>query len=114
MAELLPDNKSQRRAISNIIEWIKCFSMYIAVVSSKQPHRVPDLLGYLTLIMESHMEHAGEGWIGYDRRFRRRYTHALSKYVNCIENKRWQNPETEYIHSYCMGPLGELLQDKIP
>ena len=70
MAELLPDNKSQRRAISNIIEWVKCFSMYIAVVSSKQPHRVPDLLGYLTLIMESHMEHAGEGWIGYDRRFR--------------------------------------------
>ena len=82
MAELVPDNsatstatqsrpnKSQRRAISNIFEWVKCFSMYIAVVSLKQPHRVPDLLGYLILIMESHVEHAGEGWIGYDRRFR--------------------------------------------
>ena len=82
MAELLPDNlatstetqprlnKSQRQAISNIFKWIKCFSIYIAVVSSKQPHIIPDLLGYLILIMKSHVEHAGEGWIGYGRRFR--------------------------------------------
>ena len=80
MADLLPDqlaptstdrtSKPRHQTISNILEWVKCFSAYIAVVSSKQPHRVPDLLGYMTLIIESHMEHAGEGWMGYDRRFR--------------------------------------------
>ena len=80
MADLLPDqlaptstdrtSKPRRQTISNILEWVKCFSAYIAVVSSKQPDRVPDLLGYMTLIIESHMEHAGEGWMGYDRRFR--------------------------------------------
>ena len=83
MIELLPDqfgptgtetqpktSRPRRRNISNILEWVKCFSTYIAVVSSKQPHRIPDLLGYMTLIIESHMEHAGDGWMGYDRRFR--------------------------------------------
>ena len=52
------------------LEWIRCFSAYIAVISAKQPHRVPDLPGYLTLITEAHVQYAGDGWIGYDRRFR--------------------------------------------
>ena len=74
MADLLPDqlaptstdrtSKPRRQTISNIL---KCFSAYITVVSSKQPEMVPDLLGYMALIIESHMEHTGEG---YDRRFR--------------------------------------------
>ena len=79
MADLLPDqlgpsstetqpkgSRPQYRAISNILEWVKCFGAYIAVLSSKQPHRIPDLLGYMTLIIESHMEYAGNGWMGYD------------------------------------------------
>ena len=83
MADLLPDqlgpsstetqpkgSRPRYRAISNILEWVKCFGAYIAVLSSKQPHRIPDLLGYITLIIESHMEYAGNGWMGYDRRFR--------------------------------------------
>ena len=71
MADLLPDklaptntdrtSKPQWQTISNILEWVKYFSAYIAVVCSKQPYRVPDLLRYMTLIIESHMKHAGEG-----------------------------------------------------
>ena len=75
MAELLPDHlgpatstteplpKPSKRChdVSNILEWIRCFSAYIAVISAKQPHRVPDLLGYLTLITETHMQYAGDG-----------------------------------------------------
>ena len=61
MAELLPDHmrpattltlpkpSKQRHDISNILEWIRCFSVYIVVISAKQPHRVPDILGYLRL-----------------------------------------------------------------
>ena len=68
--ELLPKSSKRRHDVSNILEWIKCFSAYIAVISAKQPHRVPDLLGYLTMITEAHMQYAGDGWMGYDRRFR--------------------------------------------
>ena len=82
MAELLPDHlgpattltlpkpSKQRHDISNILEWIRCFSAYIAVISAKQPHRIPDLLVYLTLTTEAHVQYAGDGWIGYDSRFR--------------------------------------------
>ena len=82
MAELLPDHlgpattltlpkpSKRRHDISNILEWIRCFSAYIAVISAKQPHRVPDLLGYLMLITEAHVQYGGEGSIDYDHRFR--------------------------------------------
>ena len=72
MAKLLPDHlgpattltlpKPSKRChdISNILEWIRCFSAYIAVIGTKQPHRVP----------EAHVQYAGDGWIGFDRRFR--------------------------------------------
>ena len=102
MCELLPDylgaaraenqgksSRPQRQPISNILEWVKCFSVYIAVVSSKQPHRVPDLLGYQMLILESHMEYAGEGWIGYDRRFRQRAASDTNVVWSQIDTTLW-------------------------
>ena len=78
MAKLLPDHlgsattltlpkpSKQHHDISNVLEWIRCFSAYIAVISTKQPHGVPDLLRYLMLITEAHVQYAGDGWIDYD------------------------------------------------
>ena len=91
MAELLPDrmglsaarndlatdekegkqgSKSKRRQVTNILEWVQCFSIYMAVVSEKHPDRIKDLLGYQALIVEARMEYDSETWLGYDRRFR--------------------------------------------
>ena len=83
MAELLPDHlgmvgmragddqtksvKTKRRFVTNITEWVERFAFYIAVFSKKQPQRVPEMLGYLILILEAHTEYAGDGWLGYDR-----------------------------------------------
>ena len=84
MAELLPDRlgvarnpsrdepKPRQCAVTTILEWIQCFSRYIAVIARKQPQRIPDLLAYQALIIESQMEYQGEAWMGYDRRFRQR------------------------------------------
>ena len=36
----------------------------------EDPARIPDLLGYQVLIVEARMEYEGNGWLGYDRRFR--------------------------------------------
>ena len=63
---------ARRRSISNILEWIKCFCIYMAVVSRKNPQKLPEMLAYVTLIIEAHMEYSGEAWLGYDRRFRQR------------------------------------------
>ena len=85
MAELLPDRlgvsttpnkddkqaaKQKRRQVTNILEWIQCFSIYVAVLTQKHPDRIQDLLGYQALIVEACMEYNSEAWLSYDRRFR--------------------------------------------
>ena len=85
MAELRPEGlgtmedsapgrstKGKTKMISNILEWIRCFSLYVAILSRSAPHRVPDLLSYQALIIEAQMEYPGDHWLGYDRRFRQR------------------------------------------
>ena len=69
--QTLPKPSKQCHDISNILEWIRCFSDYIVVISAKQPHKVSDLLRYLALITEAHVQYAGDGWMGYDHRFRK-------------------------------------------
>ena len=85
MSELLPDRlgcskasisedkswgtKSKKRAVANILEWIQCFSIYIAIVAQKSPERIPDLLGYQALIIDASIQYDGDGWMGYDQRF---------------------------------------------
>lgn len=34
----------KKRSVTSTLEWIQCFSIYIAIISNKQPERVPDLL----------------------------------------------------------------------
>lgn len=90
MAELLPDRlgvsagpslevdeerqgkKPKRRQVTNILEWVQCYGIYMAVLTKKAPDRIQDLLGYQGLILEARMEYAGDGWLGYDRKFRQR------------------------------------------
>ena len=44
----------------------------MAVCCWNQPHRIQDLLGYQTMIVEASLEYQGDGWLGYDWRFRQR------------------------------------------
>ena len=87
MAELFPehltstsksDDQSKptrsKRKISNILESVQCFNIYIAVITCKQPNKVVDLLGYQHLIIQAHQEYQGDGWLGYNRCFRQRVT----------------------------------------
>ena len=62
--------RSKRRQVTNILEWIQCFGIYVAVLTLKHPDRIQDLLGYQALIVEACMEYNCEAWLGYDRRFR--------------------------------------------
>ena len=59
-----------RRSVTNISEWLQAFAVYVSVIARKQPHRVPDLMGYQILILEASNEYHNDCWLGYDRRFR--------------------------------------------
>ena len=84
MADLLPDklassgdndltkSSKKRRIVTDIIEWVRCFGLYISIISQRAPERVSDLLGYQALIIDAYTEYQGLYWSGYDRQFRLR------------------------------------------
>lgn len=46
------DKRPRRRQVAHILEWLQCFSIYMA---TERPNAVWDLLGYQTLILEARM-----------------------------------------------------------
>ena len=112
MSELLPDRlgcsrtltpedksggtKSKKRAVANILEWIKCFSVYIAIIAQKNPDRVPDLLGYQSLIIDASIQYDGDGWVGYDRWFRLNAAANSNKTWATLDATLWNRAFTGY------------------
>ena len=121
MSELLPDRlgcsktsisedkgwgtKSKKRAVVNILEWIQCFSIYIAIIS---PERIPDLLGYQTLIIDASIQYDGDDRIGYDQRFRLSAAANSSKSWASLDTTLWNLAFTGYAkvarckHCFCL------------
>ena len=68
-------SKSSRpklKDISSILDWIQAFSIYVAVLSKDQPHRVPSLLTYQRLPIHSHTNFKQFNWASYDCQFRQK------------------------------------------
>ena len=87
MAELLPDNleatnstdddhttntKRKHQEVTQIMDWIKCFSTSIAVVSRAKPDRVVDIIAYLNLIINGQRRFQDFDWASYDHQFRKK------------------------------------------
>jgi hypothetical protein len=86
MAELLRDNmeaerrragmgseatpRASRREIPDMLSWLHCFSLYAAVVGSRYPEKMKDLLAYQALMIAEHRRCGGRGWLLYDSAFR--------------------------------------------
>ena len=82
MADLLPEQlgtygydeesktRTKKPSVTNILEWLQCFAVYVAVRGQKQPDRIRDFMGYQALIIDAYMEYKSDCWMGYDRRFR--------------------------------------------
>jgi len=50
------DTKSKnlkRWPVTTILEWVRCYSVYVSVVCEKDPTCIADLMGYLDLIVEA-------------------------------------------------------------
>ena len=90
MAELLRDNlelqrqmrsqeqlsqpssqpRNRQREIPDILSWVSCFGVYMAVLTSKYPEMTRQLLAYQTLIVREARRCGGNGWLAYDTYFR--------------------------------------------
>ena len=59
-----------RREIPDLLSWVQCFGTYIAIITSKEPERMRQLLAYQTLIVREARRCGGKGWLAYDAYFR--------------------------------------------
>ena len=57
------------REVPSLISWVYCFSTYMAVRTSDPLTR--DMLAYTRLIIREALRHGGNGWLDYDRVFRK-------------------------------------------
>ena len=59
-----PKARTKKPSVTNIMGWLQCFAVYVAVRCQKQPERIRDLMGYQALIIDAYMEYTGiTGWV---------------------------------------------------
>ena len=56
--------------VTDILLWVECYSTLVAVLATKYPAKVPQLLAYQRRIIRSYKKYAGQGWITYDVSYR--------------------------------------------
>ena len=59
-----------RKVLPDLATWTQCFVMYVSVISTHQPQRVPDLMAYMSLIIKASQKYRYPSWIVYDQNFR--------------------------------------------
>ena len=64
-----PQAKRPRREVPDLLSWVQCFGTFMAVVASKQPVKLRQLLAYQTLIVREGRRCGGRGWPAYDTMF---------------------------------------------
>ena len=55
---------------SGLLSWIQCFIAYIAIVCSREPSRLNDLLAYMVIMINEGRRFKFQGWLTYDEMFR--------------------------------------------
>ena len=75
-------SKPKIKHVTNIIDWVQAFGLHVAIISQKQPQRVPELIGYQALIIDAQREYLGECWIGNNHHFRQTVPlQAIEKWI---------------------------------
>ena len=60
----------QKRLIPDLATWVQSFSLYTAVLCSKSPERLTDMLGYMCQITRASQRFKWPSWVIYDQNFR--------------------------------------------
>ena len=97
--DLLKHSKPKNWEITNIVDWIQCFSLYIAVVCRSQPQQITDLLGYQNLIITSHQRFPDFNWATYDREFRQQAAARTIPDWSVLDNTLWNLARQSTTHS---------------
>ena len=64
------DYLQQRCLIPDLATWLQCCALYTAIICSRNPGRLTDLLGYMAQIPKASQRFKWPSWVVYDLNFR--------------------------------------------
>lgn len=64
------DLSGTRRLIPDFATWVQCYSLYMAVITSKEPDRTSNLLAYMESIAKASVKYTWPSWVVYDQNYR--------------------------------------------
>ncbi len=74
-----------RPMVTDISHWVERYTTMAALLSTRFPHKAPELFAYLATIVRAEWNYEHGRWVAYDRQFRRE---ALAK--KCLD---WSVPD---------------------
>ena len=86
--------KHRKAPITDILCWLQCYGTMVAALATKFPGKVPQFMAYQSLIIKSHRDFAGLGWVQYDRAFRHQ--------VAVTKDLEWSRVNST-LHSLCFA-----------
>ena len=62
--------RANKKVITNVVDWVKCFSIYIAAMAQKYPEVTLPMLAYQLVIIKASQQYDGFYWRVYDTHYR--------------------------------------------
>ena len=59
------------RCVTDIWSWLHCYGTYVSVLGPSFPEAIPELMGYMSLIIRCSQDYEGLAWVWYDMAYRR-------------------------------------------
>ena len=86
--------------ITNVVDWVKCFSIYIAAMAQKYPEVTLPMLAYQLVIIKASQQYDGFYWRVYDTHYR----------VNAAAtgNRNWAQLDTDLYTRFFTGRAKEV------
>ena len=95
--QALQQQRSKRRA-TDITTWIRCFTLYMAVLSKKKAELVPNMVAHLHTVLRLHQRASYQlAWLEYDMQFRMELAASTDRssssgdpwqYISCLPSER--------------------------
>ena len=70
--------KAKRPEVTSIFTWLHCYGTLVSVLAHKYPSKVPEFMAYQSIIVRCYSDYEGDGWLAYDRAFRRKAAYEKS------------------------------------
>lgn len=86
--QALQQHRSQRR-VTDITTWVRCFSLFMAVLSQRSPEMVPDMVAHLHTVLRLQQKATSQlAWLEYDIQFRMELASSTDRSWTCGD--AWQ------------------------